>query len=223
MNNIGIGIMCFGADKYFEHTQMLIDAFANISTYILTDNPIKFSENKNVIKYNRQVNSYHDKIIVAKEILKFHDTCILLDADTLIKDSSILDDLLNYPFQEGITYIDNLKHLTCETIGDIQPTERWNTYFDYVKNIYTEYTNLETIHEYFLVFKSNIDDKFFATYEKLQIVKEYCDVKCNKEILGAGEGVSIQIAASITNTPIRKDDELNKIIQNKILNITQRK
>lgn len=223
MNNIGIGIMCFGADKYFEHTQMLIDTFVNTNIYILTNNPTKFSEKQNVIKYGRNVNSYHDKIIITKEILKFHDTCILLDADVLIKDSSILNDLLNYPFQEGITYIDNLKHNTYETIGDIQPTKRWDMYFDYVKNIYGNYDNLETIHEYFLVFKRNINDKFFTTYEKLQIVKEYCDVKCDKEILGAGEGVSIQIAANMTNTPIRKDEELNKLIKNKILNITQGK
>jgi hypothetical protein len=223
MNNIGIGIMCFGADKYFEHTQMLVNTFVNIDIYILTDNPSRFSEKQNIIKYNRSTNSYHDKIILVKEVLKFCDTCILLDADVLIKDPSVINDLLNYSFQEGITYVNNLKNATFEIIGDIQVTERWELYLDYLKKIYPEYHHLETIHEYFLVFKKNIKYGFFNTYEKLQIVKEYCDVKCDKEILGAGEGVSIQIAASITNTPIRKDDELNKIIQNKILNITQRK
>jgi hypothetical protein len=223
MNNIGIGIMCFGANKYFEHTQMLIETFADIDTYILTDNPSKFSTKQNIIKYNRIVNSYHDKIIIAKEILKFHDTCVLLDADSLIKEPSIVHDLLNYPFQEGVTYVDNLKHFTYETIGDIQPTERWNLYLNYVKNIYPDYRSLETIHEFFLIFKRNINEEFFTTYEKLQIVKEYCDVICDKEILGAGEGMSIQIAANVSNTPIRKDQELNQIIQNKILNITQRK
>ncbi len=223
MNNIGIGIMCFGADKYFEHTHMLINTFADIDTYILTDNPSRFSEKQNIIKYNRFVNSYHDKIILVKEILKHCDTCILLDADALIKDPTVVNDLLNHSFQEGITYIDNLKNMTYETIGDIQATERWNLYLDYAKKIYPEYHHLETIHEYFLVFKRNIKNDFFNTYEKLQIVKEYCDIKCGKEILGAGEGISLQIAANITDTQIRKDEGLNKIIQNKIINITQRK
>jgi hypothetical protein len=223
MNDIGIGIMCFGAEKYFEHTQMLIETLEGIDTYILTDNPVIFSETQKTIKYDRTVKSYHDKIILAKEILKFHDICIILDADALIKDITVINDLITYQFKEGITYIDYLRSASYITIGDIHPTERWNSYFSYIKNIYPDYIHLETIHEYFIVFKRNIKYDFFVEYEKLQITKEYCDVKCGKEILGAGEGVSIQIAAKITKTPIRKDIKLNSMIQNKILNITQEK
>lgn len=221
MNDIGIGIMCFGADKYFEHTQMLIESLRGIDTYILTDNPCRFSESQKTFKYDRTIKSYHDKVILAKEILKFRDICIIIDADALIKDVTVVYDLLNYDFQEGITYIDYLSMVPYYSIGDIQPTERWSSYLDWLKITYPEYYHLETIHEYFMVFKRDIKSEFFHKYEQLQIIKEYCDVICGKEILGAGEGVSIQVAANITNTPIRKDLELNRLICNKILNITQ--
>lgn len=223
MNDIGIGIMCFGAEKYFEHTQMLIETLKGIDTYILTDNPVKFPETQKTIKYDRAVKSYHDKIILAREILKSRDVCIVLDADALIKDTTIVYDLLNYQFQEGITYIDYLSMVPYHSISDIEPTERWVSYLDRLKDIYPEYHHLETIHEYFMVFKQDIKNEFFVKYEQLQIIKEYCDVLCDKEVLGAGEGISIQVAAQMTNTPIRKDLELNKIVCNKILNITQRR
>lgn len=223
MNDIGIGIMCFGADKYFEHTQMLIETLRGIDTYILTDNPGRFSETQKTIKYDRAVKSYHDKIILAREILKSRDVCIVLDADALIKDTTIVYDLLNYQFQEGITYIDYLSMVPYHSISDIERTERWASYLDRLKYIYPEYHHLETIHEYFMVFKQDIKNEFFVKYEQLQIIKEYCDVLCDKEVLGAGEGISIQVAAQMTNTPIRKDLELNKIVCNKILNITQRR
>jgi len=232
MNDIGIGIMCFGDKKYFSYTEQLIILLEDIgiSTYILTDQPHQFPESEfiNTINYNRNIKSYHDKIQLVKPILENHEICILIDADIDLQHGEVIDDLLNYPFKEGITYIDTLlSHpYKKEKIGEIDHTTihtRWHIYYNYIKKLLPNFSDLETIYEYLTVFKRTIPNEFYKKYEELQIVKEYCDVISNKTLIGAGEGVSLQIAANITNTPIRRDEVLYNLITDKIKNINQSK
>ena len=232
MNDIGIGIMCFGDKKYFSYTEQLIILLEDIgiSTYILTDQPHQFPESEfiNTINYNRNIKSYHDKIQLVKPILENHEICILIDADIDLQHGEVIDDLLNYPFKEGITYIDTLlSHpYKKEKIGEIDHTTihtRWHIYYNYIEKLLPNFSDLETIYEYFTVFKRTIPNEFYKQYEELQIVKEYCDVISNKTLIGAGEGVSLQIAANITNTPIRRDEVLYNLITDKIKNINQSK
>lgn len=232
MNDIGIGIMCFGDKKYFSYTEQLIILLEDIgiSTYILTDQPHQFPESEfiNTINYNRNIKSYHDKIQLVKPILENHEICILIDADIDLQHGEVIDDLLNYPFKEGITYIDTLlSHpYKKEKIGEIDHTTihtRWHIYYNYIEKLLPNFSDLETIYEYLTVFKRTIPNEFYKKYEELQIVKEYCDVISNKTLIGAGEGVSLQIAANITNTPIRRDEVLYNLITDKIKNINQSK
>ena len=99
MNNIGIGIFCFGDDYYFRGTKEKVEHIKEygLSCHILTDRPDLFDVD--TIPYNRSFHSYHDKLLLPKHILTKHDICVLIDADIYIKDYSFLDTLKTYNFK----------------------------------------------------------------------------------------------------------------------------
>jgi hypothetical protein len=101
-------------------------------------------------------------------------------------------------------------------IGDID----WLNYKTYLQKIYPQYGDLETIYEYFLVFnKEGLNDNFFLLYEKLQSIKEACDVMSGKKtVVGSAEGVSTHISARISDTQIQRDQNLFNLIKDKIEN-----
>lgn len=238
MNNIGIGIMCFGDDYYYKHTQEKISNLEKwgFDCYVLTNSPEKLITNKElgypnikIIKHNRHLGSYHDKIILVKKILEFNDISILIDADVLISDYSIFEDLSHYDFKNGISYVESLlSHKIGKShIKDIQMNSNdidWIGYKTYLQKIYPQYGDLETIYEYFLVFnKDGLKDNFFLNYEKLQVIKESCDViSGRKTVVGSGEGVSIHVSARISDSQIQKDNDLYLLIKNKIENINRK-
>jgi hypothetical protein len=236
MNNIGIGMMCFGDDYYFQRIESKLNEFKErkIECHILTDKPNKFFgltdySNINIIPYDRLIKSYHDKIILVKEIFKYHNVAILIDADTFILDYSFIDDLTNYTYKKGISYVESLlsHKIKKEFIKDIQMNPEnidWFNYRMYIQKIYPQYGDLETIYEYFLVFnKDGLKDNFFQNYEKLQVIKESCDViSGRKTVVGSAEGVSIHVSAKITDTQIQRDNDLCVLIKNKIENINRK-
>lgn len=223
-NKIGIGILCFGDKKYFNGTKTKLNNLLDFGfkCYVLTDDPDFFYTRYTpllltVIEYNREFKSYHDKILLVKQILKDNDVAILIDADQEF-DFYKLKDLRKYKFQEGITYIENLgKHkIQKETIGemDILLKNDWKMYYAFVNSKTNNFLNNETIWEYFLVFNKMDYSDFYKWYERLQIIKEYCDILENKKIVGAGEGISIMVSSILSNTPIQKDEVLFKKIKN---------
>jgi hypothetical protein len=229
MNKIVIGIMCFGEDHYFNHVKPKLNQFRDrkITCLILTDKPNEFVGYSNVytILYTRKLKSYHDKMLLVKKILDWNDLCVLIDADILIKDYSIIDTLLNYQFKKGITYIETLKSHRCnfEYIKNIQMNPEnidWYNYRKYVEKIYLNYNDLETIYEYFIIFnKDGFNDDFYLTYEKLQVLKESCELMSKERVVhGGAEGVSIHISAKVNNIQIQRDEELFELIKDKIEN-----
>jgi hypothetical protein len=235
MSTIAIGIMCFGEDYYFKQIESKLDKLKNgeIRCYVLTDKPNYFFgftgySKITIIPYSRHLKSYHDKMILVKEILKYHDTAILLDADTSITDYSFIDELVKYPYQKGITYVETLlgHKIKKEYVKDIQMNPNdidWLNYKTYLQKIYPQYGDLETIYEYFLVFnKEGLKDNFYQMYEKLQVIKESCDVISGKKtVVGSGEGISIQVSARICGIQIQRDNELRTLIKDKIDNINR--
>ena len=224
--------MCFGEEYYFNHVKSKLNQFRDrkITCLILTDKPNEFVGYSNVytILYTRNLKSYHDKMLLVKKILDWNDICVLMDADLLIKDYSIIEILQNYQFKKGITYIDTLKSHRCkyEFISDIQMNPEnidWYNYRKYVEKICPNYNDLETIYEYFMIFnKDGFNDDFYSTYEKLQVLKEACELMSKERIIhGGAEGVSIQISAKITNTQIQRDEELFLLIKDKAQNINK--
>jgi hypothetical protein len=225
--NKAFGILCFGDKSYFKSTITKIDKILNrgFKVYILTDNVEYFDSQYSetfvkVIPYTRTFKSYHDKLILVKHMTKYHDISIIIDADLEISDWSFLDDLKTYNFKYGISYLENLKgHQNGkERVKDLVSDHgEWGSYKMYVNKVYPSYGELETIWEYLLIFnKIGLNSKFFEYYEKLQLCKDFSDLNFNKTVNGAGEGVSISIAAKLSNSDIQKDDELYNLISNKL-------
>lgn len=232
MNNIGFGIFCFGEDYYFRGTKEKIKQLLDVdlSVCVLTDKPEEFTlfPQVTIIRYDRHLKSYSDKMILPKYILKNHDICILLDADTHVTDYSFLESLKTYKFNKGITYVDTLLNHSAKKgiVKDLidQTNPEWKTYVEYATKLHPPFFNFETMWEYFLVInKDGFDsDSFYYYYEKLQLVKEYSDLSLKKEISGAGEGISIQISCKSANMEIQRDMNLYKLLEGKMLSISRR-
>lgn len=235
MNNIGFGIFCFGQEYYYDGAFDKIENILNngYHCYVLTDTPKKFttkfsSHFLHVIQYDRNFKSYSDKMILPKYVLKKNDVCILLDADTHVSDFKFLKELKTYKFKEGISYIDTLLNHKSkrEFVKDLVQSNQieWNSYYTYANKIDPNFTEYETIWEYFLVINKNgfNQNEFYKHYEKLQISKEYCDIQMNKEVNGAGEGVSIQISAKLSKTTIQKDLMLYEMLKDVISSVSRR-
>jgi hypothetical protein len=233
MNNIGIGIFCFGDEFYYSGTIVkLNNLFAHgFHCYVLTDNPQYFTEKYynnqlHIINYDRTFRSYHDKMILPKHILKNHDYCALIDADLHINDFSIIDVLKTYEFKYGITYINTLKNHRSnrEFVKDLMGDgPEWDSYKVFAEKLCPSYKEFETIWENFMVinkigFKQN---QFYDYYEKLQISKEFSDLYINKKVSGAGEGVSLAISAKLSGCDIQRDETLYEIIKDKILDVSR--
>jgi len=224
MNDIGFGILCFGDEHYFQGAKEKEEKIlqAGLDSYILTDNPTYFSGR--YIYYDRGVRSYHDKMKLAKDILDYRDICILIDADAHISDYSFLDDLKTYDFKKGITYLDTLfnhpeRKCYVNELNKLRP--EWNEYWKYAESIFPDFGDLTLMWEYFIVFNPKTDlEKFYETYDKLQIVKEFCDIRAKKDVLGNGEGVSISVAAQMSGEPCYWDKELYDLIGNKMENVS---
>ena len=234
MNDIGFGIFCFGEEYYYKGTYDKINHILNegYHCYILTDTPenftSKYTYRVHVIQYDRNFKSYSDKMILPKHILKNHDFCILFDADTHVTDFSFLKNLKTYPFQKGITYVDTLlnhkakKGFIKELIGPEK--SEWDKYYGYANRICPNFTEYETIWEYFLVINKDgfNQDRFYNYYEKLQIAKEFCDLSMNKEVNGAGEGISIRISSKLSETQIQRDLTLYELLSDKMISVSKR-
>jgi hypothetical protein len=63
---------------------------------------------------------------------------------------------------------------------------------------------------------------FYNHYEKLQLAKEFCDLPMNKEINGAGEGISVQIASKLSETSIERDFDLYNLLKDKMISVSRR-
>jgi hypothetical protein len=229
INDIGFGILCFGDKKYFDGTVYKLNKLLNLGfkCYIATDNPDFFYSKYTpllltIIEYKREYKSYHDKILLVKEILKNQDVAIILDADMKCSfDFTPFKNLKNYNFKNGITYIENLsnKRIKKSTIGEmgVVLNNDWKMYSAFVNSKIGDFLDRETISEHFLVFKKFDYTEFFKLYEKLQIIKEYCDVLEDKNIIGAGEGITLSICSMSTGVPIQKDLDLYDKIKDLII------
>lgn len=234
MNNIGFGIFCFGEEFYFKGTIEKINKIleSGFCVYVLTDKPEYFEKKytptfTKIIPYYRSVKSYYDKMILPKFVFEKHDYCILIDADTNVTDWSFLRDLKTYNFKYGISYINTLLNhsIRKEYVNQIDMGHiEWQSYKLYLEKIYPNYGELKTVWEYFLVINKlgfNLE-RFYKVYEKLQICKEFSDLSMNKSIIGAGEGISMVVAAKLSETDIQFDEELHDILKEVVKGVSKR-
>ncbi len=228
---IGFGIFCFGDDYYYKGAY---DKAKNIldygyECYILTENPDYFKDLRlydNIIPYYRAYKSYHDKLILPRHILKDNDICILLDADLDISDFTFLEDLREFPFKDGISYVDVLLNHPekKECVKELNLCSRdWDEYREYCEKICPQFKSFKLIWEYFLVINKNgFNSDFYLHYDKLQIKKECCHLFQYKDVNAPGEGISITISSILSNTSIDRDLNLYNIIKDKIKSVSSR-
>ena len=102
--------------------------------------------------------------------------------------------------------------------------DEWNKYYGYANKICPNFTEYETIWEYFLIINKNgfNQERFYHYYEKLQIAKEFCDISLNKEVNGAGEGISVRISAKLSETKIEQDLTLYEMLKDKMISVSRR-
>lgn len=228
---IGFGIFCFGDEYYYkgayDKAQHIIKS--GYECYILTENPDYFKDISyflNIIPYYRSYKSYHDKMILPKHILNECDICILLDADLEIKDYSFLDDLRDYKFKDGISYIDVLLNHPekKECVKELNLCSRdWDEYREYCENICPQFKSFKLIWEYFLIInKDGFNSDFYLHYDKLQIKKECCHLFQYKQVNAPGEGISITISSVLSNTNIDRDLDLYNILKDKMISVSTR-
>lgn len=229
MNKIGFGIFCFGEDYYYngayDKAQHIIDS--GYKCYILTEEPDYFKYlSVNIIPYYRSYKSYHDKMILPRYILNDCDICILLDADLEIKDYSFLNDLRDYKFKDGISYIDVLLNHPekKECVKELNLCSRdWDEYREYCEKICPTFKSFKLIWEYFLVINKNgFNLDFYLHYDKLQIKKECCHLFQYKDVNAPGEGISITISSVLSNTHIDRDLDLYNILKDKMSSVSTR-
>lgn len=235
MNNIGFGIFCFGEEYYYKGTVEKINKIleSGFHCYILTEDPSYFEKKYtptflHIIKYDRTFKSYADKMILPKHILNQHDIAILIDADTHITEYTFLEELKNYTFKPGISYTDTLENHKAKKawVKDLLMTEspEWKPYHQYASKIFPNYLEFNTLWEYFLIINKEgfNQESFYTYYEKLQLAKEFADLPMNKEINGAGEGISIQIASKLSNCNIERDFYLYEKLKDKMISVSRR-
>lgn len=231
---IGFGIFCFGDEYYFKGAVEKINKILNdgYHCYVLTDN-VEFFDKKytssytHIIPYYREYKSYHDKFILPKRILEDNDVCILIDADIHIKDYSFLNIFKKYNFKKGISYIDTLINhpLKREYVKEMDLSiPEWFEYKEYCELTYPNYKDLILFWEHFIIINKDgfNQSKFYENYDKLQITKEFCDLKTKKDVKGNGEGISISIASKLSNTNIEQDFVLSDLFKDNIVSISRK-
>lgn len=232
MNRLGFGFLCFGEDYYYKGTVDKVTTLLNLgfNCFILAENVEYFNThpNLNLIPYSKQSKSYYDKLTLVDLIFKNHDVAILVDSDIHVVDYDWIQKLNTYNFKPGISYIKTLlEHPSKrEFVKDLVSKElvEWGSYVEYLENLYPNYGELKTIWEYFLVFNKQgfNQEKFFEIYNTLQVAKEAGDLLVKKEVLGAGEGISIQVGGKLSNTPVEQDLILQQILSDKLISISRK-
>jgi hypothetical protein len=230
MNKIGFGFLCFGDEIYFKGT---IDKIKNLShrypIFILTEKPDRFENfNVNIIKYDRKKFSYSDKMLLVKHLFDFDlDFLIIIDSDSDVVGYEWLNFIDRYDFKSGVTYIDTLQnHVTKKKfINELNlQTNEWYDYYIHANHIVPNFDQHELIWEYFLIINKNEFEvnNFFEIYNQLQEIRENIDVRMNKKIVGAGEGISLMVSCKKTGIPIQYDDILSTEIKKYIKPILRR-
>jgi hypothetical protein len=223
MEKLLIGIVAVNS-RYINFAKKMIKKINNqIKTnfLILTDNMAEFSEFDNVtlIKYDKPIFSYHDKIAIFKEGFKLYDTVLLLDADTTIREGT---DFINIDVNEivpGIYPQIIWRHpADCSMenflLGKTCRVPYGLLYKEFCLEHNLLFDNALLIQESFLLIKRNDKiDKFFATWD---LLADFCNKKDSENcqsILGYGEGYSIGISALNADLDIIENDKnINKLI-----------
>ena len=232
MNRIGFGFLCFGEDYYYKGTADKVQVLLNLgfNCYILTEDVEYFNIHPNLYTtpYTKQYKSYYDKLTLTELIFKNHKVAIIVDADAHILDYNWVQKLNTYNFKQGVSYIKTLSEHPSKRqfIKDLisKDLDEWKPYVKYLENIYPDYGNLNTIWEFFLIINKDgfNQEKFFEIYNTLQIAKEAGDLIAKKKVLGAGEGISIQVSGKLSNTPVEQDLVLHELLKDKIQSISRK-
>lgn len=171
-----------------------LDKFTDNILIILTDKPLDFSQQTNVLSFfhsQQSVSCYHDKCYVIEKALSLYDACIFLDADM-----RILKEIIPQEWLPGIT---------ARSYANIITHNQNNTSFPYLQKIAKKWNldldNIKFISEFlFVVAKDN--------HKELEFIKTWKKLGNYLELHGIynGEGNAIGLAAAKVGLVIRHDE-----------------
>ena len=174
--------------------------------FVLTDRPEKFVGIKNtiVVKHRKKsVEGYNDKLCVVNKALALFDTCILLDADMRVLGPVKLDKEF---FEPGIKVYELVSWVEESEEALFGEPARWKSNALRIMRILRKELNLKQddkdipyVTEFlFAVTKFEKVDIFLNKWNELA---EFCE----KQRMFRWEGLSIGLAALLTESPISKN------------------
>lgn len=171
-----------------------LEKFTDIKFILLTDKPLEFSQQTNVLAFlhtQQSVSCYHDKCYVLEKALSLYDACIFLDADMRILREIVLQEWL--PGITARSYANIIKHNQNNTfLPDLQKiAKKWDL----------DLENINFVSEFlFVITKDNHkEQEFIKLWKKLGNYLELHGIY-------NGEGNAIALAAAKAGLIIRYDE-----------------
>lgn len=212
--NFVICIVAVGKD-YVDKTINLIkqtNSHVDFNFLVLTNSPNSFSifSNVEIIVYNKNIFSYHDKRLLLDMAFNKFQYAILMDADHSLRDVNSLCEINNIELKPGLYPQLIWRHpIDCSfdnfILGNTPRVPYGLEYKSYCESIGLKLDNVLLIQESFIIFSKNQNIKtFIDIWDKLAQFCDNKDTERRQSILGYGEGYSIGVAAR--NSGLLVDD-----------------
>ena len=203
-----------GNDDYKKFGVLLSKKFKenNFDTFVLTDDPSKFSD-FNTIPYNFDKFSYHHKMYGFEYLYNLgYDSVLYIDSDIILFNDNFFNQLPNIQFKDGLTYTRNGEP---KTLNEYITQERTNNFKLKIDELNLDYNKIPSIFEDVLFFKFNNKTKsFFENYYRIMNFKHQSDNEVNWYRYGDQEGYTIAIACELSKTDYQINGDFYKIIDN---------
>ena len=235
MSNFAFCTIAYG-EKCIELSKTLISQITSFGEkiFVYTDDISQFEANENVIllPYTREYFSFHEKITVVRECLKFYDTAVFLDCDVVLKDIEALSFLEDInPGLYIFATFGNVGHtFFSDDISFANFPKARNTKYGKeglelieklgykYKRVYHPETGIEDFIEHFLEGKwilkkeEGKEEVFLNIWEQLSSFCESFDIRYEYlGSIGAGEGAAMSIAHYNSGITCNRLGELNYI------------
>lgn len=224
--NFCIAIPAVGEKYILRAINLIQDINTKLNCHflILTNNSDCFKDflNVDILYYNKDIFSYHDKrLLIQKAACSAFEYIILMDADHRLRETNTLESITNFDLSCDIYPQLLWKHPASCSFENFLEGKTFRVpygieYKKYCLSLGLDINNIILIQESFLLFKNCQNIKIFLDiWNKLACFCEQQDLNRRQGILGYGEGYSIAVAAHNANLKIiENNDQIIAFIKN---------